>query len=169
MNTTTPQLNSREVTTKDVIYYAAYAAAMDNQQLINLFTSDAVMATVICSAEWKSYDKSLANNNIRIIFNYEGGGDSGDLDSISVFDEEAEKHFYSLSQSIYNFFRLKREPEWDLHAPSVHDWWNDDGGSVERIINPFTGKIKDIYHIRYTEYETFEEYSEKPDTIPKPI
>ena len=107
--------------------------------------------------------QQLGYGYIRI--NYSGGGDSGDMDKPDYYEsaEDAEhekikgitmqEHFDLLSKrrEACSIHFEKLQPLIDKILNEIEDWWNNDGGYGNIIINTSTGSYEIDNNIYFTE------------------
>jgi len=109
----------------------------------------------------------LGYKYIRI--NYNGGGDSGDIDNPDFYhtaDEADTERINGLEWKAYYDEQKKRREQCSEYMESitkkvdvllndVEDWWNNDGGNGHVIIETNTGSYTIENNINITEQETY--------------
>ena len=98
------------------------------------------------------------NGVTKIIVEYNGSGDSGSIDNITL--DYGEEHKRKNIDSQHEFKEIKEVIETQAYEvlETVSDWYNNDGGYGNIEINVETGNYEVQNNIRITEIET--EYAE---------
>lgn len=118
----------------------------------------------------------LGVTGIRV--HYEGGGDSGAIESINYTKEKVddpdnildEIDAFSLEQNLFELDKKIADliEDWthDKLINDIEDWWNNEGGSGDVAICVPSGKYVIYNNIRVIDYE---EYVHRGDVISKTL
>lgn len=105
----------------------------------------------------------------RIYIDFDGSGDSGSIDSVSIQPDNMDfPVIYDMESSTYKDGKWvvtsepKKQPVcaalehicYDMLEQTGIDWYNNDGGFGELVIDLDTGSIKLEVSTRFTEYNT---------------
>ena len=148
------------------------ALMMGREDLIKILENSPKLGCAMVSGEWNSPDRKIVNPNARIFITGSGGGDSGDIDDISMrkdfipdpedpgaWEIDEEKGPAIVLDSHIDPYKKMVDDKGDsmdimkIFDLNAYDWWNNNGGYFECMINPETGESHTNFGIYHTEEE----------------
>ncbi len=105
----------------------------------------------------------LKDRNVdKIIISYEGSGDSGCVEDCRYFNDDDEFNLNDLSIS-NDFHESIKDLASESLLDKIEDWWNNDGGYGDLVIDLKDNSYTIENNIRYTDYETYNHEGEIKD------
>jgi hypothetical protein len=86
-----------------------------------------------------------------IVIDYSGGGDDGQIDAISYFNKEGDEIKHENVDIDHDQLQGLCYPALE----DIEDWYNNDGGNGEYIIDIETMKYDIVNNVNYMQQETY--------------